>query len=122
MHWLGRQDSNLSNWYQKPESCRWTTAQCGIHYTTLEGINAKHASDEAAAVGHSKINDEAEDLAVSQEREGVVVEGAHGGKSAQETRACHGLEGGEETMAVDKPDEVAGGNIDHHGGPREADG
>ena len=27
--WLGRQDSNLRNWYQKPESYRWTTAQRG---------------------------------------------------------------------------------------------
>ena len=25
--WLGRKDSNLDSWYQKPESCRWTTAQ-----------------------------------------------------------------------------------------------
>lgn len=28
MKWLGHQDSNLDSWYQKPESCRWTMAQC----------------------------------------------------------------------------------------------
>ena len=27
LKWLGRQDSNLLSWYQKPESYRWTTAQ-----------------------------------------------------------------------------------------------
>ena len=26
--WLGQQDSNLHNWYQKPGSCHWTMAQC----------------------------------------------------------------------------------------------
>ena len=25
--WLGQQDSNLHNWYQKPGSCHWTMAQ-----------------------------------------------------------------------------------------------
>jgi hypothetical protein len=24
--WLGCKDSNLDSWYQKPESCHWTTA------------------------------------------------------------------------------------------------
>jgi hypothetical protein len=27
MRWLGQQDSNLHNWYQKPGSYHWTMAQ-----------------------------------------------------------------------------------------------
>ena len=30
--WLGHKDSNLGSWHQKPESCRWTMAQCPVEW------------------------------------------------------------------------------------------